>query len=228
MKVVTISREHRSKGSLVGLRAAEILGYKYMNKDLLVEVAREAQVPVSEVEEFDENPDHPVVRALKKIVMAHDPYCRMGVAGYGKICLDVASLQQLAEDRAAALPLLDEDAYVQLTREVIERMAGEGNVVLIGRGSQAVLADRSDALHVRLTAPEPFRIQAVAEQEEIGLEKAAERVREVDGRRRRYIKRHYGLDWASTDLYHLVLNAGRLGRENAAQLIATAVRLLST
>ncbi len=43
--------------------------------------------------------------------------------------------------------------YRQKVAEVIESLAAEGDVLLVGRGGQVVLADRPGVLHVRTTAP---------------------------------------------------------------------------
>ena len=68
MSVITISREYGSGGRIIGEKVANVLGYAHMDKDLMVEVARQAQVPVSEVERFDEQPEHPALRVLGQLV----------------------------------------------------------------------------------------------------------------------------------------------------------------
>jgi len=46
----------------------------------------------------------------------------------------------------------DEAALIRLTERVIAEAAAHGRIVLVGRGAQAVLAQRPDALHVYIVA----------------------------------------------------------------------------
>jgi len=49
-------------------------------------------------------------------------------------------------------------------------------------------------------------------------------VRDFDGARARYARHWYHADWQSADHYHLMINAGRLDRQLAADLIVAAAR----
>jgi CMP/dCMP kinase len=71
--------------------------------------------------------------------------------------------------------LADLDIYARTVRGVIESAASIGNVVIIGRAAQFVLANRPDVLHVRIIAPLEQRIAYVAHREQ--LDHAAARAR---------------------------------------------------
>ena len=224
MGVITISRQYGSDGRTVGLRAAEAAGYLYIDKELIEEVAREAQVPVSEVERFDERPEHPALRVFRKFL----------TSGYGDPLIDLpdyemwppTTVSELATQRQPALSVLDEESILRLTREAILRLADRDKIVLMGRGSQALLADRSDVLHVRIVAPLEYRILIVMERDGLGREEAARQCQKVDEKRKRYIKRHYGVAWDDPKLYHLTINTEQTGVEAAAQIIVETARCL--
>ena len=196
-----------------------------MNKDLLVEVAREAQVPVSEVERYDERPEHPALRVLRKFLTPGHPDALTGLSEYEWWA--TASMPEVADQQRTGLPILDEDSFVQSTREVMLRLVERGRVVLVGRGSQALLASRADVLHVRIIRPLPSRIEWVMKREELSRQEAEKEIRKCDERRGRYLKRHYGVDWSKPENYHLTLNTGHIGVEAAARTIAEAVKHLS-
>ena len=225
MSAITISREYGSDGRSVALKCAELLGYLCMNKDLLVEVAREAQVPVSEVERYDERPEHPALRVLRKFLTPGHPDALTGLSEYEWWA--TASMPEVADQQRTGLPILDEDSFVQSTREVMLRLVERGRVVLVGRGSQALLASRADVLHVRIIRPLPSRIEWVMKREELSRQEAEKEIRKCDERRGRYLKRHYGVDWSKPENYHLTLNTGHIGVEAAARTIAEAVKHLS-
>ncbi len=53
-KIITISREYGAAGGLIGKELARELGYEYYDKSLILNVAREAGVPVENVNRWDE------------------------------------------------------------------------------------------------------------------------------------------------------------------------------
>ncbi len=224
MGIVTISREYGSDGRTVAHKAAEKLGYLCMEKELIVEVAREAQVPVSEVERFDEQPEHPALRVLRKFLTPGHPDALTGLSEYEWWA--TVTVPELAGRRDRAFSVLDEEAYVKLAQAVILRLADRGKVVFVGRGSQVLLSGQADALHVRIVAPLEFRIQTTMKRDNLEREEALKRLRKVDEKRKRYIKRHYGVAWNASEHYHLTINTGQIGVEAAVNTVVEATRHL--
>ncbi len=223
MGVVTISRTYGSGGRTVGYRVAEKLGSVYMDKEVLVKVAVEAELPVSEVEGFDERPEHPLMRALRKFIgPTYGGASAMTAEEWsGPVAFPV--LSSMEESRLSSL---DEDSYVKLTQKIMLRLANEGNVVLMGRGSQALLRHRQDALHVRVVAAHDFCVTTTHEREDMGRQEAGRLIRRIDDQRLRYIKRHYSINPTQPEHYHLVVNTEWLGIEGAVEAIVAAARNL--
>lgn len=225
MGAITISREYGSDGRTVGQKVAEILACLYVEKELIVEVARRAEVPAAELERFDEHPENTAVRVLRKLLMPKYDETLYGAIGYGWGPSDViADLPTRGTSLAAEI---EEDDYVRMTQEVMMQLAYERDVVLIGRGSQALLGFSDNALHVRLVAPLEFRIETVVKRDGLGHEKAHKQIRKVDEARRLYIKRHYGIEWDDPQHYHMILNTCQVGVEETACLIADAARYMA-
>ena len=220
MGIVTISREYGSGGREVGQKLAEALGYLYLDKELVAMVASEAQVPLSEVEQYDEQVESGITRALGKLLA---PGYVGGFDGgwwhYGPSPVPLG-------DEDADAGTWDEDTCVHLTQDAMLRVGLQENVVLIGRGGQQLFASWPSALHVRVVAPEEDRVRTVAAREGLTLEEAERRTRRVDDQRRRYIKRHYGVEWGTPELYHVVVNTGRIAAPEAARLLAETAVLL--
>ncbi|MEO7474664.1 MAG: cytidylate kinase family protein, partial [Gemmatimonadales bacterium] len=95
-----------------------------------------------------------------------------------------------------------------------------------GRAAPAVLAREAAALHVRLVAPRPFRIQAAAERLGRPAEEAAAVMDECDEMRERYSREYYRRDWNDPVNFHMVLNTGALGFEGAAAVVVGRARAL--
>jgi len=145
-------------------------------------------------------------------------------------------LERLARTLAAASPEMfvtgetpvpvdtEEETLVQTTERVIAETAAEGRVVLVGRGAQAVLAMRANALHVYVIASTPFRKKVAVER--LGVEPANvdKVIQETDHQRDQYVKTHYGRDRQDLTQYDLVLNAERLGFDGAADVIVAEIK----
>lgn len=146
-------------------------------------------------------------------------------------------LERLARTLAAASPEMavttggsppsvesEEEMIVKMTERVIGQVAAEGRVVLVGRGAQAVLATRPNALHVYVVASRPFRRKVAIERLDVDPATVEKVMDETDQHRNQYIKTHYGRDRQDLTQYDFVLNAERLGFEGAAELIAAEVK----
>ena len=221
MGVITISREYGSDGRTVAKRVAEAMSYHNIDKELLVEVAQKAQVPISEVERYDEQPEHPALRILRKFLTPGYADTLTGLAEYEWWA--TATVPELSEHEDQALTTMDEEVYAKLTAEVAEQLADQGDVVLLGRGGQAVLRGRIDTLHVRVVGTRDFKLEVVKARDQLTRdEDAMRRMREVDDRRKTYIKRHYKVEWDDPNLYHLMVNTGLLGVDGAVDAIVCA------
>jgi cytidylate kinase len=124
-----------------------------------------------------------------------------------------------------------DDLAVSLVQKAIRMAHREGNKVIVGRGGQVILHGYPGVLHVRIEAPTEDRIQRVKEQfrqnrqptADIELRRAAQDwILDRDAASADYIRRFYHEDWGDTLLYHLVINTGMLGIDQAAEVIARA------
>ena len=115
-------------------------------------------------------------------------------------------------------------SYREKIGEFIVSMADAGDLLLIGRGGQVVLAGRPGVLHVRIRAPKELRVQAVSVAAHITPEAAEARVDAADRVRAGFLRRCYGASWDAPELYDIVLNMARLDVETAADLICLAAR----
>ena len=116
---------------------------------------------------------------------------------------------------------------VQRMSRTIHKLATAGGVVLIGRGAHIICAKLSNAFHVRLVAPLDARIRHIADYFGLGEKQAAEYVQNYDRDRIQYVRRYFGADVTDPHHYHLVINSGKLGTEEAARIIVEAASRLS-
>ncbi len=110
-------------------------------------------------------------------------------------------------------------AYQSHAENIIRAWADMGNVVIAGRGSQVVLRDYLDVLHVRVVAPFEVRVARLQQQQPISTDQARARLEASDKARERYLKRSYGVNVDDPTLYHLVINTGQLSLSQAINII---------
>ncbi len=231
MSVVTISRQLGSIGDLVARRAAELLEYEWVDKDLITEVAKEANVPESEVEKFDERSQSAVKRFVHGLITPSQSVPVPPAMLWGLEFPYEVSAALLADDAALneERHLLDQRDYLKFLQAAVNRLYKRDRTIIVGRGGQAILGELPNTIHVRTVAPLETRVKVVMERRRIETGKEAkEVVLGSDKRRSAYIKDNYGIDWDDTTNYHLTINTGKTSEEMAARLIEQAARHVDT
>ena len=122
-----------------------------------------------------------------------------------------------------SLNLLDADRIVAISEHVVREAATAGRCVIVGRGGQYFLSDRSDAYHLFVYAPyeEKIRRERAAGQ---SAADAAQLVETVDLERAAFIKRYFARDWPNRPLYDLMLNS-KIGDDRAVETIVGGIRV---
>jgi cytidylate kinase len=123
--------------------------------------------------------------------------------------------------------LSEEKAYLDAVRELIEEHARAGNVLIVGRGGQAVLRGWPNTLHVRIIAPMDVRVERLVRRHGISSKAALAQIQASDRRRKRFVERAYHVDWGDPTLYDLVLNTASMDVAWAAGLICHAVTAMA-
>ena len=196
--VITISRQFGAGGSDVARRVAEALGWSVVDNELIEQVAARAGLTTEQVAERDERAPGFVERLTRTLA---------------------AATPDLFPPEAGTVAELDEASLVKITESVVGEMAARGKVVLVGRAAPAVLGQQDGALHVKLVAPRPFRINAASLRLGMDAAEVTRIVDETDTMRARYHREYYQRDWADPLNYHMVLNTGALGLAGAAAVI---------
>ncbi len=208
MPVITISRQYGSGGDAIARRVCEALGYSYFDKALIARVASEAGISENEIVDFPE-----------------DAYKIRGFVDrlFGRRRSAADAWVSHESRRPMAVETLDEARCVNLVKDVILEAHKRDDVVIVGRGGQAILQGQPGVLHVRVVAPLGARVLRVKELENLTLDEAETLVKRKDEAAAAYLERFYDIDWDNPLLYHLVINTGRWELDDAARLIINAL-----
>lgn len=115
--------------------------------------------------------------------------------------------------------------YVEMLHELLYDLAIRENLVILGRGGHILFKDFPPALHVKVIAPLKDRVQRVQRLYNLDEAAAARLVSEQEQDRQEYLRHIFGVDWFDLDYYHLVINTGKVGLEEAASIIVEASSL---
>jgi cytidylate kinase len=105
--------------------------------------------------------------------------------------------------------------------QLMNDLAAQGDVLLIGRGGSRFLRDHPAAFHVRVVASPDVRVRRVMEHRWLREALARQLIADSDSRRARFYEGYFGADWTDPLEYHLTVNTGRLGPA-AVDLVALA------
>lgn len=135
---------------------------------------------------------------------------------------------QFAQDYEAAASYWDRmdgsrlDMVTTMNR-VLQATASLGNVIMLGRGSFAVLGEYSNVLNVRLQAPFAARVERImAERKLTDLATAEKIVKESDQVRASFIQSWYGLRWDVASYFNLVIDTSIVSDDTAVEWILRA------
>jgi cytidylate kinase len=113
-------------------------------------------------------------------------------------------------------------AFIEAITSVLKGLYQAGNVVIIGRGANVILADAPGTIHVGLLAPLEVRVTTIMEREHLTRKEAEAYVEAVEQARVRFFRRFFKVNPNEPSLYHLTLNLGQMRPEAAAEVIAHA------
>ena len=203
MSVITFSRLYGSGGSEVAARVAGELGWSLLDNAVLDQVAARLGITPAQVAAREER----VPSLVQRIADA----------------LALSSQEWITPMTASPRKPTDEQ-LIDVTRHVVEEAIAAGPLVIVGRGAQAMLAERADALHVFCYAPRQALIARCMERDGVGPDEAAKIVDETNAHREAWVARHWNRAWRAHENYHLAVNTDWMGIAGATEVIVFAAR----
>lgn len=201
MAVITISRQFGAGGITLGKKVAESLGYSFADTEIIKMVAEMANVSTNFVETVEKEAGGKFSKVINRLV--------------SKPLLD----RVLKDERG----YIDEEIYLDYLVLIIAQMADEGNVVILGRGSQYILSDHPDAYHFLLIDEFANRVKFMQDHYSLSQSRAEQVVRSEDKRRLNLYRKLHKSDYDRPSLYHMVLNMNRIDLDTAHGLICRLV-----
>jgi cytidylate kinase len=203
LAVLTVSRLYGSGGSEVAEKVAKALGWSLLDNAVVDAVAARMGLTAEEVQAREERVPSLVERLTSAMAMGS---------------------QEWVSPMASAKRPTDEQ-LIEVTHRVVEEAIARGPLVVVGRGTQEMLASRQDTLHVFCYAPRKALIARTMQREGVSAEEAARLVDETNKQRDQWVRLHWERDRRAHDNYDLSVNTDRLGIGGAVELVVDAARM---
>jgi len=229
MPVVTISGTLASGAREIAQATADALKLDYVDQEILVEAARRLGVSVSAVESRDERASSigerigSVLRTMMErsaAAGATDPITGGGL----EIVLGRTYGEAVELPSDAPRGQLDDESYLRTLTAVISGIAARGNVVILGRGGQAILQHHPETTHVCIVAGRQQRIETLMKRDALSEQDAERRIKQSDHNRQAFHRRFFKIEAENPCLYDLVIHSGRISQAGAIALIEVAAR----
>jgi len=201
MAVLTISRQFGAGGRTLGKMIASKLGYTFADKEIIQEIAREANVSPQWVESFEKEAGSKLSRVISSMVSQK-------------------WIDRILKDERG---YLDEQIYLDYLVLIIAKMADENDVVILGRGSQYILNDHPDAHHILLMDEFENRVKFMVKNYNLSKKKATQVVNNEDKRRISLYRKLGKKDFDNPSLYHMILNMNRIDLNQAKDLVCRMI-----
>lgn len=198
--VVTIGREFCSGGADTAHALAKLLDIPYYDKAIIDETVTHAGLAEDVVALHDERPVG---------------YTDVGGFQYGGLWY--------AQDPSLMLPMGMRVAEAQF--DVIRKVARRGSCVIVGRCADYALEeeDELNVLNVFIRSDMEQRVQRAMAAFQLTEGDARKLIRRTDKIRGSYYRYYTQRQWGDASSYHLVIDAGKVGTDGAARMIAAAL-----
>jgi cytidylate kinase len=228
MPVITINGQVGSGPIEVGQMVGQLLNINYVDRMVFAEAAKLVGSPVGALIEKEQR----VVRfrdrlgrflqtMLERSAVAGvsgEPYFGRGIE-----MLPAETYIELAGDPSSSAQRVNDKAFIEATTSVVTDLAKAGDVVIIGRGANMILADVPGVVHIGMWAPLDVRVQTAMEREHFNRQEAEKYVAELEEARVTFFRKFFKVNPSDPSLYHMMLNMGMMQHNIAAGVITHTV-----
>lgn len=197
-EIITIAREFGSGGREVALKLSEKLGYKFYDKEGIVDAAKKNGIDEDLFEQLDEKNMDKFWFTVSKL--AYD------------IPLDATSFEAKVCN----------DKMFMIQSDTIRELAKEGNVVFVGRCASYIL--KHIAKKIFIVADMEDRIKRIEKRYDLSKDEAQKLIEVADKKREKYYDYYTNTKWNDVKNYDLVLNVSEFGIDGAVDKILEFIK----
>jgi cytidylate kinase len=206
MSVITIRGQLGSGAPEIGQLLATRLGYDFVDRQIIAQVAEKVRWNEAGIIEKEMPPGSLIGRVMGSLAQAYQ-------LGPGRETIPYPIVNVPPSDTQ----------YFDALRCIVENLAAMGSLVICGRGSQFILKDYQDILHMLLVAPFELRTKRVMQSFNVEEASAKKEISRYDSSRREFIRRYFQADLEDAANYDLVINTASFSYDATVSLIINAL-----
>jgi cytidylate kinase len=203
--VLTISRQLGSGGAYIGHHLAAKLKFYYADREIVSRAARELEVLEEDLASRDEK-----TLSFWETFLQFNSYA------------SEIYVPPIPEQRFFPTDL----ELFETEKRIIEKIAGRRSVIVMGRCGFDIFRGNPNHVSLFLHADRAFRIERIRKLYRVSDDEAARMMAQSDRDRASYIKTFTRKDWHDAGNYDLSVNTGRIGVDNALDLITDYLDML--
>jgi cytidylate kinase len=234
MAVITMGGLTGCGGRQLGQMVADRLEADYVDRLILTGAAKEVGATVEALLEREERPPtrgERISRLIQRILersavsgAGGDPYF-----GPGAVAFLTQEYEDLPQPTITKGHEVEDEAYLEGLRNVLNDVASSDNVVIVGRSGSAILKADPRVLRIGVYAEYEDRLARIMERDGIGTSEAADVITDRDLAREYHFKRFFGMDNPEdVRQFHICINTSVIGLEYAAGLVVRAAEGLTS
>lgn len=210
--IVTVSRQFGSDGETIARTAAERLGLAVIDRERVRAAALKAGIKPDVLQRLMHEGQRTVAGEILDGLGAAKPAAASSNPLLGVFAPATSSGTVGLEEAERSVG------------DVVRRLASEGDSLVLGQGSQALLRGVPAACHILFVAPLEYRIANVMRWHNLKEADARRSARAHDEARKDYLARYHNVRWLDPLQYDLVINTQRVPAEVAVELVISAAR----
>ena len=229
MPTITVEGRVGAGAPDLGRLVARELGIDFVDRLILAQIARRVNATMRALVDQERRVPSLANRLAMRVQRVLERSAVAGMGGdpyFGPGVEDLISRQysEYEEEPHTTAEEVDDERFIKITREVIEDIADQDNIVILSRGGAAILRENPKVLRVGVVARMEDRAERVAERESIGIDDARDFISHSDAAQHRYFEKAFDSSPIDPFLYHFMWNTSDVGIEYAVQVTVDAAR----
>ncbi len=201
MAVITVSGLYVSGKKLFGKNLARRLNYDYVDREIIRELARCANISEDYAESYEDGRFRGLMQILSNTISER-------------------FIKRLVGDSSG---YINSKIYFKLLEEIVLSLAKRDNIVIAGRGSHCILQGYESAYFIKILADWEDRVEYAQKTLGFQVEDIEGYIRERDERKRKFMKYFYKVDWLDPSLFSLVINLSKVSMEEGIQQVVDLI-----
>ena len=231
MPIITVEGRVGAGAPDLGRLVARELEIDFVDRLILAQVARGVNATMRALVDQERRVPSLVNRLAMRVQRVLERSAVAGMGGdpyFGPGVEDLISRQysEYEEEPHTTAEEVNDERFIATTREVINDIADQGNIVILSRGGAAILQERNDVVRVGVVGRMEDRAKRVAERENISMDEARDFISHSDAAQHRYFDKAFGTSPIDPFLYHFMFNTSDVTISYAARATILAAESL--